>query len=96
MKKKLIILTLTGILSFGLVGCNNITKNFGGEMTFTLHENKKLVNVTWKDSSLWYLTKDMKESDVCETYEFVQKRNTGVMQGKVIIKEVKNDNTTIE
>lgn len=90
MKKKFIIIALTGMLSLGLIGCENeVARNFGGEMTVELPKNKKLIEVTWKDDSLWYLTKDMKETDVCETYEFTEKSNTGMLEGKVIIKETK-------
>lgn len=39
-------------------------------MTLELPANQKLVMITWKDDSLWYLTKPMTEEDVAETYTF--------------------------
>ncbi|PLS19547.1 hypothetical protein CVD28_03780 [Bacillus sp. M6-12] len=88
MKKGLVGILLVSILL--LSGCNLGAKSFGGTVTVDLPDNKKLVNVTWKDSSLWYLTKDMTEEDTEETYEFIEKSNTGIKSGKVIIKEHKS------
>lgn len=34
-------------------------KNWSGNMEVTLKPNNKLVEVTWNDNSLWYLTKEM-------------------------------------
>ena len=90
MKKKLIGLFLIG-LTFGscITGCNTVAKNFGGSMTVDLPKGKKLVEITWKDDSLWYVTKDMKEDDVEETYEFKEDSQWGAMEGTVTIKEHK-------
>lgn len=47
-----------------------MTKNFGGSMTLELEPNQKLEMITWKDDSLWYLTRPMTESDTPETHTF--------------------------
>lgn len=52
-------------------GCQQgMTKNFGGSMTLELEPNQKLEMITWKDDSLWYLTRPMTESDTPETHTF--------------------------
>lgn len=66
-----------------------MTRAYGGEMEVNLEPNRKLVEITWKDSSLWYLTKDMTEDDVAEDYIFQEKDVTGWLEGSVIIHEQK-------
>ncbi len=60
---------------------------FGGSATVDLPKGEKLVNITWKDSSLWYLTRPMKPTDTVENYSFQESSSLGVMQGKVTIRE---------
>lgn len=91
MNKKIIGLILTIGLALNITGCQSVAKNFGGTTTVDLPENKKLVECTWKESSLWYLVKDMNENDIAETYEFRESSNFGVMEGTVIIKEHKTN-----
>lgn len=85
MKKVLIII----LSSFLLSGCteNERAKMYGGTAKIHLEPGEKLVNVTWKDADLWYLTKPMTSTDIPETYTFVQESNFGIMKGKVIIIE---------
>lgn len=35
-----------------------------------LEPNQKLEEITWKDDSLWYLTRPMTDDDVAETHTF--------------------------
>lgn len=65
------------------------TRQFDGTQNINLPENKKLVNATWKENSLWLLTKDMQNKYIAETYKFEEDSNFGVMEGTVIIKENK-------
>lgn len=92
MKKKIIALSIA-IITIGatLTGCNAVTRTVGGTSTVTLPENKKLIEATWKESNLWYLVRDMREDEKAETYEFIEDSNCGVLEGKVIFKEVKKD-----
>ena len=69
--------------------CNFMARSFGGTITVNLPDNQKLVNATWKNSSLWYLTKPMKSEDVAENYTFKEDANFGVMEGTVIFVEHK-------
>lgn len=89
MKRKLMAIALTGMVLFGATGCQSAAKNFGGSYTETLPQGQKLINATWKEDSLWYLTRPMKEDEEAETYTFKQDTEFGIMEGTVTIKEVK-------
>lgn len=75
----------------GISNANFFTRNFGGEITINLESNHKLINATWKNSSLWILTKEMNKDDVAETYKFVEDSNFGIFEGSVIIIENKGE-----
>ncbi len=68
---------------------NERVKNFGGIATVNLPENQKLVNVTWKEDDLWYLTKEMTIADSAITYTFKEKSSYGIWNGAYIIIESK-------
>ena len=48
---------------------------------------RKLVNVTWKDSNLWFVTRPLHAGDVPEEYTFNESSSWGVMQGQVTFRE---------
>ena len=89
MKKIIKMLTIAITCIILLTGCNPITRKMGGDMTVHLKQGEKLVNVTWKETSLWFLTKPMKHDDVAETYKFKEDSTWGVMEGTVTIIEHK-------
>ena len=92
MKKRIVALVLIGVISLStLTGCQSTTKNFGGSMTLKLEPNQKLEEITWKDDSLWYLTRPMTEDDVAETHTFQQSSEWGVFEGTVTIVETKEE-----
>lgn len=88
-----VILVIFGCLLFfgGMRGCSeqSVARNYGGETQVTLEPNQKLVEITWKDDSLWYLTRDMKEDEEAEEYKFQEKDPLGMWEGTVYITEVK-------
>jgi hypothetical protein len=86
MKKILYVLPL-----LVLFGCteNERAKSWGGNTNLDLPKGQKLVNVTWKETQLWYLTRPMKSDDIAETYVFHESSNYGVMEGSVTIIEHK-------
>ena len=86
--KKLFLVVLSGML---LTSCteNERVKSWGGEGTIKLPKGKKLVNVTWKETQIWYLTRDMDSNDVAETYEFHEESSYGVIEGTYKIIETK-------
>lgn len=72
-------------------GCtqNARTKAFGGSMTVELPKGTKLVNATWKESQMWYLTRPMHDGETAETFTFKEKSSFGMMEGTVTFKETK-------
>lgn len=90
MKKKILSIALIGFMSMSLLtGCQSVAKSFGGSMTMKLETNQKLEMITWKDDSLWYLTKPMTEDDIAETHTFQQSSEWGVFEGTVTVVETK-------
>ena len=88
MKKKIVAFILCSVLICGtLTGCQGATKSWGGSMTLDLNPGEKLEEITWKDDSLWYLTRPMKEGEIAETHTFQQQSEFGVFEGTVTIIE---------
>jgi len=90
MKKDLLIFLLTvSLLIF--TGCteNARVKTFGGSGSFELPKGEKLVNVTWKNSDMWYLSRPMHENEFPETYTFQEKSSFGIAEGTFTIYETK-------
>jgi hypothetical protein len=90
MNKNIIKVLCLVLIFIMLTGCTNgCVRRFGGTQEITLPKDQKLINITWKDNDLWILTKPMSDSDDAEEYEYREYSNYGIMEGKVIIKEVK-------
>lgn len=85
MKKILILLLAGSVLT--LTGCQSATKSLGGSMTLELDPGEKLEEITWKDESLWYLTRPMREGETAETHVFKQSSEFGVFEGTVTVVE---------
>lgn len=92
-KTKLISAIIATVL---IVSCTNNerAKIYGGTTTIELPENQKLINITWKEQNMWYLTKPMNNNDSAETYIFHEESNYGVWEGTIIIKEVKTQSVS--
>lgn len=88
-KKMMIVLACVGMTTMLLTGCQGTTKSFGGSMTLDLPVGQKLEEITWKEDSLWYLTKPMTDEDIAETHTFQQSSEWGVFEGTVTIIEHK-------
>lgn len=90
--KRLSVILIAFVALF-MLSCtkNERAKDWGGNATLNLPANQKLVNVTWKDCNLWYLTKPMTVNDVAETYYFTEKSAWGLMKGTYTIVETKNN-----
>ena len=86
--KKLSIIALSVIL-FTSCTQNEIAKNYGGNLTVEIPKGQKLVNVTWKEDEVWYLTRPMDSTDKAETFIFQEKSSFGVWEGTIILKESK-------
>lgn len=85
--KKIFIFMLAICMALVLFSCQSATKNLGGTTTIELPAGEKLETITWKDDSLWYLTRPMTENDIPETHTFQQSSNFGILEGTVVIIE---------
>lgn len=85
MKKVICVLLLTAAIGFA--GCQSAAKNFGGDITLELDPGLKLEEITWKDDSLWYLTRPMRDDEKPETHVFKQSSEWGVFEGSVTVIE---------
>lgn len=65
----------------------SMTKNWGGSMTIELEPGQKLEEITWKDDSLWILTRPMTEEDMAETHTFYESDTLGILEGSMTIIE---------
>ena len=91
MRKKILAGLAAFTLIIGAAGCQSTAKNLGGDYTLKLPKNEKLVMITWKGDSLWYLTKPMTEDDIAETYKFQESADLGIMEGTVTVVETKEE-----
>ena len=86
MKKLLIIAGLTILFS-----CteNARVKAFGGNGTINLPKGRKLINITWKEAQVWYLTRPMRPDEIAESYQFQEESSWGMIEGTYNIIESK-------
>lgn len=86
MKKILIVL----MLCFAITSCDQkIARNFGGTTTIKLDPGQKLIEATWKESSLWYLTEPMESGYEPKTKVFKESSEWRALEGKVIFIETR-------
>ena len=85
MKKIILSFFAAAILISGLSSCteNKMARNFGGSTTIELPAGEKLVEATWKDDNLWYLTEPMESGYVPKTKIFREDSSWGVLKGEV-------------
>lgn len=84
MKKVLVGIILSITL---LSGCQGAAREYGGSVTLKLDPGQKLEEITWKEDSLWYLTRPMREGEKAETHTFKQSSEFGVFEGTVTVIE---------
>ncbi len=82
---------LCSMFAISLIGCTQqgMAKHWGGTATETLPPGQKLVCATWEEQNLWYVLRPMREGEVAETYTIHESSAWGVMQGNIIVHEVK-------
>lgn len=83
--RKAIVIALMAMML--LSGCHGTTKSFGGKMDLTLEPGQKLEEITWKDDTLWYLTRPMRDDEEPETHVFHAESEFHVFEGTVTIIE---------
>jgi hypothetical protein len=77
-------------LAWCLTSCteNIRARSWGGTTEVNLPPGQKLVDVTWKGNDLWYMYRPAVEGERIETYVFREDSSFGIMEGKVIFKEM--------
>jgi len=86
--KKIILLALTALM---MAGCEQyVSRTAGGTITIKIEPGQKLLEATWKESDLWYLTEPMDSDYKPKTKVFQENSLFGVLNGKVIFVESKN------
>ena len=95
-RKHLVLLSMFCVLFIAIslltTGCQSVTKNYGGTTEITLDPGLKLEEITWKNNSLWYLTRPMRDDETAETHIFSESSDWGVFEGTVIIIEQDDSN----
>jgi hypothetical protein len=86
---KRIFALITAVFIFTACTENSRVKNFGGEGTINLPADRKLINITWKEDQIWYLTRPMNSTDIAETYKFHEESSWGAIEGTYNIIETK-------
>jgi hypothetical protein len=89
MRKLFTMLGLFMMVLMLFTGCteNARVKKWGGSATIDLPVGQKLVNVTWKDQTLWILTRQADIGELPKTFTFYEKSSLGVIEGSYTIKE---------
>lgn len=87
--KKIIFVLLIILSLFTFSGCTDktIAREWGGSTTLELQKGEKLIEITWKDANLWYLTRPMRNDEFPETYTFQEDSEFGIFEGTVTIIE---------
>lgn len=86
--KKLILLVFIALL---MVGCDQyVARNIGGTTNIKLEPGQKLIEATWKESNLWYLTEPMDSNYKPKIKVFQESSMYGVWEGKVVFIESRN------
>lgn len=69
---------------------NDMARSFGGSMQLDLPCDQKLVDITWKETELWYATRPMREGEFPETTTFTVDKGLSLMTpGHVTVVESK-------
>ena len=88
-----IIIAILGSVVLWFFNSNTAAKKFGGSLTIKLKEDRKFVNVTWKEDELWVLTRKKHSDELTpEVYEFREDSGYGLIEGKVTFKEKFSNN----
>ena len=66
---------------------NQMARTYGGKMTIELPKGEKLINATWKEANLFYLTEPMEEGYVPKSKKFRESSNFGVWESEITFVE---------
>lgn len=87
--KKIMILISLGFILF--TGCTEQerARSFGGTVTINLPAGQELMEATWKEDNLFYLTRPMAEDYVPVVKTFQESSSWGIMESKVVFIETR-------
>lgn len=91
MSKKIFAVIGMLLAATSIFGCQTAARNLGGTVEIELEAGQKLEMITWKDESLWYLTRPMRSGEKAETHTFNQSSELGIIEGTVIVIESAED-----
>lgn len=88
MRKVLFVLM---IILFTMISCTeqSVTRRFGGTIRIDLPKGEKLINATWKETDLFYLTEPMDSDYIPKTKTFRESSSFGVFESEVLFIESK-------
>lgn len=66
---------------------NQIARNYGGKMTVELPKGEKLINATWKEANLFYLTEPMEEEYIPKVKKFRESSDFGIWESEITFVE---------
>ena len=66
-----------------------MARKYGGTMTIKLEPGQRLMEATWKDNNLFYLTEPMDSDYEPKTKTFHEDSNFGVIESTVIFVETR-------
>ena len=92
MKKRILLVGLfIGVLMCINTACTRqqMTREFGGTLKIELPKGQELMEATWKEDNLFYLTRPMSEDYVPVTKTFQESSSWGVMESTVLFIESK-------
>lgn len=80
----LIVIIAIGLITL-VTGCteNQRARNFGGNETIHLPKGQKLIQASWKQDDLWYMTAPMEAVYTPQPKLFQESSSFGVMEGSV-------------
>lgn len=86
--KKFFVIALTATL-FASCTSNQMARQWGGVQTINVPANQKLIQATWKEDDLWYLTEPMDSGYQPHDKILQESSSWGVNEGAVIFKETR-------
>lgn len=84
MNRKYLLTAIVGMMTLAFTSCDQkLTRKYGFSTTVKLPKGQKLIEATWKENSLWYLTEPMDSDYVPKKKIFQESSEYGVIEGKV-------------
>jgi hypothetical protein len=82
-----VLMLLVGLYWIGSVYHQKWARSGWVSLEVKLPHNQKLITATWKEQSLWYLTRPKRADEPFETHVFQEQSLYGVLQGSITFKE---------